>query len=123
MDAEALDPLAVVVFAGTERHEDLGRMLNSLQVVREHQVAGEAVKLIFDGAGVQWIPQLSRKEHQLHAEFVAIKDALAGACAFCADAFGAREPIERLGIPLLDENDGHPSLRELREQGFDVVTF
>jgi len=55
--------------------------------------------------------------------FAAIRDVVTGACAFCAGAFGVKEAIQESGIPLLSEYEGHPSLRKLIADGYQVVTF
>lgn len=51
------------------------------------------------------------------------KDVIAGACAFCAAAFEVKEGVEKAGVKLLSEYEGHPSLRRLISEGFSVVTF
>jgi hypothetical protein len=48
---------------------------------------------------------------------------IAGACAYCAGAFGAQDAVREEGIPVLDEFDRHPSLRRLVAEGFQVITF
>ena len=58
---------AIIVLADTETHGDLGRVVNALEAVKELKEAGDEVKLIFDGAGTQWIPKLSEKAHRLTA--------------------------------------------------------
>jgi hypothetical protein len=47
---------AIIVLADTETHGDLGRVVNALEAVKELKEARDEVKLIFDGAGTQWIP-------------------------------------------------------------------
>ncbi len=52
-----------------------------------------------------------------------LKTILPGACRFCAAAFGVKEEVERSGIPLLGEYEGHPSIRKLVSQGYQIITF
>lgn len=117
-------PMAVLVLAGTDTKADLGRVVNALQIARELDEAGDEVTVIFDGAGTQWVPTLSDEEHKYHALFVKTRSVIAGACDYCANAYGVKEQIERIdGITLLDEFDGHPSVRKLLSNGYDLVTF
>ena len=71
---------SIVLLAGTEQHSDLARVLNALELVRECQAAGDQVELIFDGAGVSWIPLPADPEHKLHKVFVSVRESIAGAC-------------------------------------------
>ena len=82
--------VSVVLLAGTEAHSDLARVLNALELVKEAKEAGDEVELVFDGAGVAWIPRLEDPEHKLHQVFRAVKDRVAGACEFCTGAFDVR---------------------------------
>jgi hypothetical protein len=53
--------------------------------------ADDDVELIFDGAGVSWIPELADPDHKLHKMFESVKDHIAGACEFCAGAFEVKD--------------------------------
>lgn len=115
--------VSVVVLAGTEQHSDLGRLLNALELTKEAKEAGDEVELVFDGAGVSWIPELENPDHKLHKVYNAVKDRVSGACEFCAQAFEVKEPVRQSGIALLGEYEGHPSLRTRVAEGYEVVTF
>lgn len=115
--------IAVVVLADVESHADMGRVANALELAKEAKESGDTVELIFDGAGTRWIPQLADSQHMMHGQYAAVKDVIAGACAFCATAFEVKEEVEKAGITLLGEYEGHPSLRRLISEGFSVVTF
>ncbi len=115
--------LSVVVLAGTEAHSDLARVLNALELVKEAKEAGDEVELVFDGAGVTWIPELASEEHKLHGVFTAVKDKISGACEFCVNAFDVKEEVRDAGIAFLSEYEGHPSLRRRIAQGYSLVTF
>ena len=115
--------ISVVVLAGTEQHSDLARVLNALELTKEAKEAGDEVELVFDGAGVTWIPELEDPEHKLHKVFVAVKDRVAGACEFCAGAFDVKDDLRSAGIRFLSEYEGHPSLRTRVAEGYEVVTF
>lgn len=72
---------AVIVFADTESHGDLGRIANALTTVKEFKDAGDPVTLIFDGAGTKWVGELAKPGHRLHGLFESIKDSVGGACS------------------------------------------
>ncbi len=114
---------AIVVLADTTSHGDLGRVVNALETVKEFKEAGDDVMLIFDGAGTKWIATLSDVEHKRHALFEAVSDTVTGVCSYCAAAFGAKEDVLACGFRLLDEFEGHPSLRTLMAQGYQIITF
>jgi hypothetical protein len=113
----------MLIFAGTETRADLGRVVNALQIAREHDQAGDEVTVVFDGAGTQWVPTLSDEEHKYHKLFEETKGKVAGACSYCAGAYGVKDAIESSDVDLLDEFDGHPSVRKLISNGYQVLTF
>lgn len=115
--------LLIVVLADTETHGDLGRIANALTTGQECLEAGDDLEIIFDGAGTKWIAELAGTEHKLAPAFDAVRDQVAGACDYCAKAFGVHQAVQSSGIALLDEYKQHPSLRKRVEHGFEVITF
>lgn len=115
--------VGILVLADTETHADMGRVANALETAKEFQEAGDEVTVLFDGAGTRWIGVLSNPEYPLHRQFAAVRQSIAGACRFCATAFGVKEEVQKSGIPLLGEYEGHPSLRKLVSQGYQIITF
>jgi hypothetical protein len=81
---------AMLVLAGTETRADLGRVMNALQIARKLHEAGDEVTVILDGAGTQWVPTLSDPEHKYHRLFDGVRERVAGACSYCAGAYGSR---------------------------------
>ena len=114
---------AIVVLADTESSGDLGRVVNALTTAKELKEAGDEVTIVFDGAGTKWIKALSSKEHKYAPLFDSVKDRIAGACDYCARAFGVRREVESAGVPLLSELEQHPSIRTLLVEGYEVITF
>ncbi len=100
-----------------------GRIANALTSAKEFKEAGEEVTVIFDGAGTRWVSQLSDPDHRLNGDYEEIKDTIAGACDYCAGAFGVKDEIEKTDVTLLEEYAGHPSLQRLVSQGYQVITF
>lgn len=114
---------AAIVFADTGSPEGLGRVMNALTTAQEFKEAGDDVLVVFDGAGTKWIAELSRETHKYHQLFEDVRDVVAGACSYCAKAFGVNEAVEGAGVELLEDYKGHPSLRTLVSDGYAVVTF
>lgn len=113
-----MNKVAVVLLAGTEGHENMARVTNALQAAKEFKEACDELELIFDGAGTEWIEELEDEEHDLHEIYLKVSEDTK-ACSFCASAFDAD-----LGeVYQADENDGHPSFRDLVEEGYEVITF
>ncbi|MDP9023204.1 MAG: hypothetical protein M3N57_11050 [Actinomycetota bacterium] len=115
--------VATVVFAGTESHDDLARMVNAMMVVREFTEAGDDATLIFDGAATRWPGKLSDPDHVAHRLYESVRGAIAGACSYCADSFDATDDVREAGVTLLDEYKRHPSFRSLVVAGYEVLTF
>ena len=114
---------AVVILAGTESHADSGRLVNGLETARDFaETDGDEVELIFDGAGTQWIPDLEDEDHDYHDLYRAVRDE-ASACDFCAGAFGVDDAIDDAGVVTLDDHDGHPSIRSLVDDDYEIITF
>mgnify|MGYP000462192120 CR=1 FL=1 len=114
---------AVVILAGTEGHANLGRIVNGLETAKEYaETDGDEVELIFDGAGTQWIPELEDSDSDQHELYQAVKND-ASACDFCSGAFGVDDAVNDSGVVRLDDHDGHPSLRSLANDGYEVLTF
>lgn len=114
---------AIVVLADKESHEGLGRVVNAMVAVREMKEAGDDVKLIFDGGGTVWPGELHKDDHPSHRLWESIRDAVHGACSYCAEAFDATEGVEEAGVKLLDEYKRHPSFRSLLADGYHIITF
>ncbi|NGP90125.1 DsrE family protein [Fodinibius halophilus] len=115
--------IAIVVLAGTESHESLGRVVNALELAKELQENNDEIKIVFDGAGTEWVPELENENHDAHPLYNAVKENIHGACRFCAKAFGVINEINDTEIELLDEYDQHPSLRNFIVEGYQIVTF
>lgn len=115
--------VAIVLLADTETSGDLGRMANALTAVQEFKEAGDPVRLIFDGAGVKWIGELSDPKHKYHETYQAVQDTIGGVCKYCAGAYQQVDQVQRSGVPFADEHNGHPSFRRLIRDGYQVITF
>ncbi|MUV59255.1 DsrE family protein [Halobacterium sp. CBA1126] len=114
---------AVVILAGTESHSDLGRLANGLEAAKEFADEPEDdLELIFDGAGTQWIPELEDPDHDYHDLYQSVKDDTS-ACDYCSGAFGVEDAVADAGVVTLDKHDGHPSIRSLVDDDYEIITF
>ena len=118
-----MSKVAIVVLSDTDTHEDLGRVVNALEAGKEFKDAHDDVRLIFDGAGSKWIPELEKPDHKLHGLYVAVKDRISGACEFSAVAFGVKDKVVACGVKLTEECDGHSSFKKLIAHDYQVITF
>lgn len=118
-----MEKVAVIILADTETHESLGRVVNGLELAKELQEHNDEVKIVFDGAGTKWVPELDDESHDAHPLFEAVSESIHGACRFCSKAFGVFQEVKSSEVDLLDEYDQHPSLRNFIEKGYQIVTF
>lgn len=114
--------IAVLLLAEPGTSEAMGRMANALTVAQEGKEAGDDIRLLLDGAGTKWAPELASEEHKYHRLFEDLRDDV-GACVYCARAYGVKDEVEAAGVELVDEYKGHPSVRQLIADGYEVVTF
>lgn len=113
---------AIVVLAGTDGHENLGRVVNALETAREFAEADDELMLIFDGAGTTWVPALDDPAHDYHDLYQSVREH-AAVCDYCSSAFDVADAVDAAGLATLDEHDGHPSIRRLVDEGYEVITF
>lgn len=118
-----MNKITIVVLSEVGTHEALGRVVNALEFAKELQDHDDDVKIIFDGAGTTWLPELADEDHDAHSLFKAVEGSIHGACKFCSKAFGVINEVRKTDVNLLEEYDGHPSLRNFITDGYQVVTF
>jgi hypothetical protein len=107
-----------------ESEESLGRVFNGLAAAYDYKSAGKEVSILFQGAGTRWPEVLQKENHPAHELFEAVADKIQGVSCACADVFGA----DTTGYDLIKDNKvpkttGLPSLSNLQDQGFNVLTF
>jgi hypothetical protein len=121
---------AIVVLSdpksGTE--ESLGRVFNALSTAYDFKQKGDDVTILFQGAGTRWAGHLTREDHPIHKLYKAVEDKVAGVSCGCAEVFGATADAEQNGFALVKDNPvpgtaGLPSLRNLIQQGYSIITF
>lgn len=115
--------IAIILLAAQDTPEGTGRMANALATTLEFHEAGDAVRLVFDGAGVTWVPRLTDPDEKYSRLFESVRPAVTGACLYCARAYGVKGAIDEAGVSLVSEFKDHPSVRGLIADGFQVITF
>jgi hypothetical protein len=114
---------AVIILAGTDGHANVGRLVNGLETAREFATTdGDDVQLIFDGAGTEWIPELEDEDSDYHELYQSVREQSA-VCEFCSSAFGVEDAVADAGLVTLDDHDGHPSIRSLVDDEYEIITF
>lgn len=114
---------AIVILAGTDGHENLGRLVNGLEAAKEFaENDDDELELIFDGAGTQWIPELEDEDSDHHELYQSLRDDTS-VCDYCSGAFGVEDAVNDAGVVTVDDNDGHPSIRSLVDDDYEILTF
>jgi hypothetical protein len=113
---------AVVVLAGTDTSADAGRIVNALTVTKEFSDAGDEVRLIFEGAGTQWIPRLETERYEYHDLYLAVREHVS-VCDYCVSAYEVDDAVDAAGLERLATHEGHPSVRSLVADDYDIITF
>ncbi len=114
---------AVLILAGTEGHANAGRLVNGLETAKEFaETEGDDIELIFDGAGTTWVPELEDETNDYHELYQSVREDIS-VCDFCSGAFGVEDAVADAGLVTLDDHDGHPSIRSLLDDGYEIITF
>ncbi len=114
---------AFVILAAGDTPESLGRVVNAFMGALEYSKGDGEAKIIFDGAGTQAAAEFAKKEHKYNDLFEKVRGQIEGACSYCAGAFEVTAKIEEAKIALLDEFKGHPSFKNLIDDGYQVLVF
>jgi len=118
--------IAIVLHAGSDGHEGLARAFHSLVYAKELKEHGADVRLIFDGAGTQWLAQFHRSDSEhvqglgLLFEQLKSQGVVYEVCDYCAGAFGVKEDLQARDEPLVAEYMDHPSIAGLVSDGYQI---
>lgn len=123
--AQAAGKYAIILQAGKESHEGMARAVHAFLYAKELKEHGHDVVLIFDGAGTEWIEELSNPESQskLKPMYEQLKqaDVLEVICDFCAGAFAVKDRLAQRQLPLTAEYEGHPSIATWADAGYALM--
>ena len=67
-------------------------------------------------------PGTGNEESDYNELYRAVRDD-AAVCDYCSGAFGVEDAVADAGLVTLDEYDGHPSIRSLVDDDYEIITF
>ncbi|MEE9203209.1 MAG: hypothetical protein V3U31_08450 [Dehalococcoidia bacterium] len=116
--------IAVLMFSDASQ-ANLARGFHALLLTKQFHQGGIEVRLIFDGAGTGWITALSDPEHRLHGLFNEVKGLglVGGVCHYCSGRYSDPALVEKEGLALLGEAEGHPDIARLVKEGYQLLTL
>lgn len=96
-------------------------LLNGIDL-HERNLGGE---IVLEGEAITLVPAMSQPGHFLHNLYLRAiqKGLMAGACRACSAKLKMTEMVELQDIPLIGEMNGHPSMADYVEKGYEIVTF
>jgi hypothetical protein len=115
----------IAIFVYESVAGDLSRAFRGLSTANEFIKAGDDVKVIFDGSGVETIASIVDSTHPLHGLYNSIKLNIDGACGFCSvsPSHNVKAKLDESGIKLLTDNNGEASVRKYVKAGYSVLNF
>lgn len=117
-----MNRIALVIYSKLEGSGQ-SAVYRALMFADELQRHGDDVVIVFDGGGSSAAAAIADPKHALHALFLRVRERLRGVCRHCAKSYGVLDAVEAVGLPLLDDDRGHASLRDLLLEGRQIVTF
>lgn len=126
-----MEKIAIILLSDTTTEEDLGRALHAFIYAKELSENGNEVRVILDGAGVKWIAKILSDEKNVASQaFRNLKMGVysgtvsTSACKYCSNAFQVSEAdVEKAGLDITSEYNGHPNIAALIKDGFRIITL
>lgn len=114
---------AVVVTAGPG---DSGSAVNALEYAQSLATRDNEVVLYLDGEATRWPGEVAQQaDHPISERLEWLRDhgVLAGACAYCADVFGATAGCEDADVPLHGTagSEHAPDVGQLVADGYELL--
>ncbi len=115
-----MEKVALVVFNG-----ELMCFTHVMLYAREFFEKGYEVRIVLEGSATKLPGQLAGPEAPFAElyKFVKEKGLIGCVCKACSIKMGANEEVEKEGLALNGELNGHPSMEKLIKEGFQVLTF
>jgi hypothetical protein len=114
--------VAVVIYSNITV-EPASRAYRAFGFVAELLAHGDDVVVVFDGGGSATLAAVLEPGHKLHRPWQRAAAALRGVCSHCARGYGVADALTAAGVPMLTEDHGHASLRDLLLEGRQIITF
>lgn len=118
-----MDRYAVLLNTSTD---EIGQTVNGLEYALDLDESGNEVEVFFDGSATEWPGEVAdRPDHPVGEALAEVQERalVGGACSACAGAFEAAEELEAADIDLVGDGGHGPSVGELTDQGFDLLTI
>ena len=93
-------------------------LMNALDL----KAAGHEVKIVFEGEAVKLPPVLAEEGNALYKRALD-SGLIAGVCYACAHMLGVKEEIEALGLPFLNDMNGHAGMKPFIEKDYEAFVF
>jgi hypothetical protein len=108
--------------------ESTARVLNALGFADECKRNGDALDIVFAGAGTRWPQELTKLAHPGNARYNSLREHVRGASRSCAARHDATEALAAAGVPLISDNtipgtQGVASFRRYYAEGWNVTVF
>ena len=86
---------------------------------------GYDTKIVIEGAATKLIPEMNNSGSPLFGLFQKTYNSgiIEGACRACSVKMGTIKDAEAMGLNLLDDMSGHPSMSRFIDDGYEVITF
>ncbi|MGQ9485865.1 MAG: cytoplasmic protein [Desulfosoma sp.] len=96
-------------------------LLNALDFAER----GYETAVVVEGEAVKVIPEIAAPDHAIHGLYMKVKNAglIDGVCRACSVKFGVLGAVEKEGLKVLADMQGHASLARYVDQGFQVIAF
>ena len=116
----------IVLQAGRESHEGMARAVHAFLYSRELKASGYEVVLMFDGAGTEWVHELTDpgsespilSAYEKFRKEAGIQEIV---CDYCAGAFHVKQELKERNIQMTSEYEGHPSIAKWADQGYQIL--
>jgi hypothetical protein len=96
-------------------------LLNALDMKEQ----GFEVKIVIEGSATKLIPDFGVEGNLLNGPYnkVRAENLIDGVCKACATKMGTAEDAKTMGLALLGDMWGHPSMAKYLKEGYEVITF
>mgnify|MGYP001159334578 FL=1 len=96
-------------------------LLNGMDMITK----GYDVKIIIEGAATKLLPEMKKEGSLLFGLYKKAHDKgiIEGVCRACSAKMETMEDALAMGLTLLDDMSGHPSISRYIEEGYVVITF
>ncbi len=115
--------LKVAIFVYEPIDGDASRVYRALRTAYEFISSGDEVALVFDGSGTESLAEAARPGGKFHAQYMLVRQHVAGACKVCSKSHQVADQIAEAGIELLDEFEGEASVRKYLAAGYSILNY